>query len=187
MDRRRSGRRNIKPKKSLVQKCKDCLRQFIAFLFSNVGIICLVVGYTVGGAVMFQYIESEYKDMKDFKFTAKGYQEINVDADDKHFQFNDHEYNDNNTFAVNLDIFCNKTVEILWNFASSQVGSNDTEFKIKIERKLKKFQNIVVNGVKDLDYDGKFIYSDRWTISAAFLYCLTVITTIGKSFSIVSC
>lgn len=162
MDRRR-GRRNIKPKKSFVQKCKDCLRQFIAFLFSNVGIICLVVGYTAGGAVMFKNIESTYKTKPNFNFSPN-------------------EYNDTITFTENLNLFCNYTVEILWHFATSDVGLNKTEFLYKVGKELENFQNIVVTGVKEEDYDGVDTYSNKWTISAAFLYCLTVITTIGKQF-----
>jgi hypothetical protein len=36
---------------------KDYCREFIAFMFSNVGIIGLVVGYTIGGAFVFSAIE----------------------------------------------------------------------------------------------------------------------------------
>lgn len=58
MERKRSGRRYYnKRQKSWTQQCKDYLRQFIAFLFSNIGIICLVVGYTIAGAFMFIVIE----------------------------------------------------------------------------------------------------------------------------------
>jgi hypothetical protein len=58
MERKRSSRRYYnKRKKTWTQQCKDYLRQFIAFLFSNIGIICLVVGYTIAGAFMFIFIE----------------------------------------------------------------------------------------------------------------------------------
>lgn len=60
MERKRSGRRYYsKRKKTWTQQCKDYLRQFIAFLFSNIGIICLVVGYTIAGAFMFIVIEGK--------------------------------------------------------------------------------------------------------------------------------
>lgn len=38
-------------------RCKEYLRQFIAFMFSNIGIIGLVVGYTFAGSFMFTAIE----------------------------------------------------------------------------------------------------------------------------------
>lgn len=147
MERRRSSRRNTKPKKSWFQKFKDCLRQFIAFLFSNVGIICLVLGYTLAGAYMFKKIEGENAE--------------------------DH-------FKTDLSVFYNKTLENLWNIASMTIPTvNGTDFRDMAENELKKFQNMVTVGVKNSDYDGDTIYSERWSIYAAFLYCLTVITTIG--------
>lgn len=153
MERRRSGRRNTKPKKSWKQKCKDCLRQFFAFLFSNVGIICLVIGYTLAGAVMFMKIEGKKEG----------------EMDD--------EYN----FWNKLNTSYNETLEHLWNIASvTWFSENGVNFLNRTEDELKKFQAVVVNGVKISDYDGGSIYKDRWSIYAAFLYCLTVITTIGK-------
>ncbi|XKL64483.1 hypothetical protein PGB90_004569 [Kerria lacca] len=152
MERRRSGRRNTKPKKSWKQKCKDCLRQFFAFLFSNVGIICLVIGYTLAGAVMFMKIEGKKEG----------------EMDD--------EYN----FWNKLNTSYNETLEHLWNIASvTWFSENGVNFLNRTEDELKKFQAVVVNGVKISDYDGGSIYKDRWSIYAAFLYCLTVITTIG--------
>jgi ribosomal protein S27E len=148
MEKRRKGRRSAKPKKSWIQKCKDCLRQFIAFLFSNVGIICLVVGYTLAGAVMFKEIEGK---------------------------------NTEDNFKYELQNFYNLTLDNLWNFASLMTDSeNGSNFQAVTENELKKFQNIVTRGVKNSDYDGLKIYSERWSIYAAFLYCLTVITTIGE-------
>lgn len=148
MERRHSSRRSAKPKKSWFQKCKDCLRQFIAFLFSNVGIICLVLGYTLAGAYMFKKIEGGE--------------------------------NAENNFKANLSICYNETLEKLWTIASSTIPAlNGTDFRDMTEIELKKFQTVITIGVKDSDYDGDTIYSERWSIYAAFLYCLTVITTIG--------
>lgn len=144
----RRSRRNAKLKKSWIQKCKDCLRQFIAFLFSNVGIICLVVGYTLAGAFMFKKIEGE---------------------------------STNDTFIAELQKTYNETLEKLWKSASeSPDARNGIEFQLTTEHELRMFQNEVIKGVKNNDYDGTKTYSERWTIDAAFLYCLTVITTIGE-------
>ncbi|XP_014249504.1 TWiK family of potassium channels protein 18 isoform X1 [Cimex lectularius] len=51
--RRRSARR----KKTCGQKFLDFLRALAAFIFSNVGIVCLIVGYTILGAFLFAAIE----------------------------------------------------------------------------------------------------------------------------------
>uniref|UniRef100_A0A1B6I5R3 Potassium channel domain-containing protein n=1 Tax=Homalodisca liturata TaxID=320908 RepID=A0A1B6I5R3_9HEMI len=40
-------------------KCKEFFRQFIAFMFSNIGIIGLVVGYTIAGSFMFIALEKD--------------------------------------------------------------------------------------------------------------------------------
>jgi len=45
------------PKKSVWQRFKDGFRTFIAFIFSNVGICVVVIGYLILGAFMFQHIE----------------------------------------------------------------------------------------------------------------------------------
>ncbi|RVE47348.1 hypothetical protein evm_008029 [Chilo suppressalis] len=44
-------------KRRLAARARDCARQLLAFLFSNVGVIVLVVVYTIAGAFMFQAIE----------------------------------------------------------------------------------------------------------------------------------
>ena len=48
---RRSGR----------QRCADCCRQFIAFLFSTVGSCCLMVGYVVLGGLVFRGLEADHE------------------------------------------------------------------------------------------------------------------------------
>jgi len=52
---RRSRRRD----KTNTEKAKDCCRAFTAFVFSNVGIIALFLGYAIVGAIVFQKIEGE--------------------------------------------------------------------------------------------------------------------------------
>lgn len=58
----REGSRKIirKRRKPLGEKLADWFRAFIAFLFSNVGIVCLVVGYTIAGAFIFEAIEGSH-------------------------------------------------------------------------------------------------------------------------------
>jgi len=43
------------------QRCTDCCRQFIAFLFSTVGSCCLMVGYVVLGGLVFGGLEADYE------------------------------------------------------------------------------------------------------------------------------
>lgn len=58
--RGRSGRRKKKRQKPWSERIADWTRAFIAFLFSNVGIVCLVVSYTIAGAFLFQFIEGKH-------------------------------------------------------------------------------------------------------------------------------
>lgn len=53
----RGGRRRKRRRKPWGERIADWTRALIAFLFSNVGIVCLVVGYTIAGAFLFTHIE----------------------------------------------------------------------------------------------------------------------------------
>jgi len=53
------GRRRKRRRKPWGERVIDWTRALIAFLFSNVGIVCLVVGYTIAGAFLFKHIEGE--------------------------------------------------------------------------------------------------------------------------------
>lgn len=55
--RGRTGRRRKRKRKPWGERIADWTRTLIAFLFSNVGIVCLVVGYTIAGAFLFTHIE----------------------------------------------------------------------------------------------------------------------------------
>lgn len=63
-----SGGRNhhpsteVVPTQSSAAKCKDYCRKFLAFLVSHVGLCVLVVGYAIGGALVFQSIEAPHED-----------------------------------------------------------------------------------------------------------------------------
>ncbi|XP_054279624.1 potassium channel subfamily K member 18 isoform X2 [Macrosteles quadrilineatus] len=59
----RRGRSSERRRRTWSYRCKEYLRQFIAFMFSNIGIIGLVVGYTMAGSAMFMALEREaYKN-----------------------------------------------------------------------------------------------------------------------------
>jgi len=55
--RGRGGKRRKRKRKPWGERIADWTRALIAFLFSNVGIVCLVVGYTIAGAFLFIHIE----------------------------------------------------------------------------------------------------------------------------------
>lgn len=47
------------PKPPLAERAKEHCRQFIAFIFSNVGIIILVINYMIGGKLKLLHQNSQ--------------------------------------------------------------------------------------------------------------------------------
>ncbi|CAH1115293.1 unnamed protein product [Psylliodes chrysocephalus] len=148
MERRKSVRRQRKNTRPWLKKCKEFLRQFIAFLFSNVGIILLVGGYTIAGSFIFMTIEGKHK------------------------------------LKLKEEVLNNRTIfaEKLWNitFDLNQRVMEREHFNNSITELLILYQKIVVNFTRR-GYDGTddLTSSAQWSFAGAFLYSLTVITTIG--------
>ncbi|XP_044764164.1 potassium channel subfamily K member 18 isoform X2 [Coccinella septempunctata] len=67
----------------------------------------------------------------------------------------------------------------IWNQTLSMNPFTEEEYRKMLETELMKFQKSIVLSVRR-GYDGsKLSYSEQWSIAGAFLYSLTVITTIG--------
>ncbi|CAH0595558.1 unnamed protein product [Chrysodeixis includens] len=131
-------------KRRLASRIRDYVRGLLAFLFSNVGVIVLVVAYTIAGAFMFQAIE--------------GGSEMALDKQMSRARTNISQYLWHNvTLALNL--------------------FNETEVKERISLELVHYQSTIVSAVHK-GWDGGRS-SRQWSFSSAFLYSLTVITTIG--------
>ncbi|KAK9730570.1 Ion channel [Popillia japonica] len=150
MERQRSIRRRRRNEKNFAKKCKEYFRSFIAFMFSNVGIIGLVVGYAIAGAFIFIYIEEGYAKPS------------------------------NLTIGYNMTLYRNRTAIHLWDLTISMNVFNKTNWTQTITNELLIYQLNVTKAVKEKGYDGHEDNKKTWSISVAFLYSLTVITTIGK-------
>lgn len=140
--RSRGGRRRKRKRKPWNERIADWTRALIAFLFSNVGIVCLVVGYTIAGAFLFTHIE--------------GRTSSDVASD-----------------VIKLR---NLTAATLWELTSKEVVFSEKLWKAKVKDILENYQRKVVLAIKN-GYDG--VEENKWTFAGAFLYSLTVITTIG--------
>ncbi|XP_069699067.1 potassium channel subfamily K member 9 [Periplaneta americana] len=148
MERKRSTRRYGRyRKKTWGQKCKDFFREFIAFMFSNVGIIGLVVGYTIAGAFIFGAIEGNEAPLAN---------------------------------AVVLELR-NKTALKLWDLSCCGLNVfSEENWRENVSTELLEYQQLIVEAIQN-GFDGtdNVNQSLKWSFSGAFLYSLTVITTIG--------
>ncbi|XP_060829338.1 potassium channel subfamily K member 9 [Bombus pascuorum] len=139
----RGGRRRKRRRKPWGERIADWTRALIAFLFSNVGIVCLVVGYTIAGAFLFTHIE--------------GRNNLDIVGD-----------------VIRLR---NVTAATLWELTSKENVFSERIWKAKVKTILENYQKKMVMAIKN-GYDGGE-ENKRWSFAGAFLYSLTVITTIG--------
>lgn len=137
------SRRRKRRRKPWNKRLADWTRSLIAFLFSNVGIVCLVVGYTIAGAFLFAHIEGRTRS--------------NIANDE----------------VIKLR---NLTAATLWELTSKENVFSEKLWKAKVRDILENYQKRVVSAAKS-GYNG--VEENKWTFAGAFLYSLTVITTIG--------
>uniref|UniRef100_A0A182NN88 Potassium channel domain-containing protein n=1 Tax=Anopheles dirus TaxID=7168 RepID=A0A182NN88_9DIPT len=146
MERKRSIRRRQKP--PFAERAKDHCRNFTAFMFSNVGIIFLVVLYMIAGAFMFIAIEGN-------------------EALERFAQ---------------IPFKRNETAMRLWQISCCEVNVfNKSVFEEKVGNEIRAYQEKIVLWARR-GWQGSDITLESetpWSFSGAFLYSLTVITTIG--------
>uniref|UniRef100_A0AC34Q5B1 Potassium channel domain-containing protein n=1 Tax=Panagrolaimus sp. JU765 TaxID=591449 RepID=A0AC34Q5B1_9BILA len=136
------GRRH---RRSKVTRVVNLVKKIIAFFFSHVGLCALVIGYALGGAIIFRAVESPHEREIQGEVTRARQEAVNVAW--------------NTTFRVNkLD---------------------RAQWERTVYTQIKKFQRKCMWAIRR-GYDGKELgVSAQWTFTGAFLYSLTVITTIG--------
>ncbi|KAK6051593.1 Ion channel [Cooperia oncophora] len=72
-----------------------------------------------------------------------------------------------------------RAVDVVWNATFRVNRLNQDQWKSAVYKEVKKFQKICMQAIRK-GYDGKeFKQAAQWTFTGAFLYSLTVITTIG--------
>ncbi|WKX98206.1 hypothetical protein Q1695_013691 [Nippostrongylus brasiliensis] len=152
------GRRH---RRSKVTRVVNLVKKIIAFFFSHIGLCALVVGYALLGAVIFQAVEGPHEEQIQSSVTAARGRAVDVvwNATFRVNRLNQEQWKT----AVYKEVrFCSQRQLLL--IASVQ---------------MKKFQKICMQAIRK-GYDGKeFKQAAQWTFTGAFLYSLTVITTIG--------
>lgn len=76
----------------------------------------------------------------------------------------------------------NQTAEKLWILTCCECNPLvEEEWKAAAKESILAFQKSIVEAVQEKGYEGEDFIGNRWSFSGAFLYSLTVITTIGES------
>jgi len=128
---------------TFVESFKKLIRTVVAWIFSNVGVCVLVIGYLAVGAFMFKEIEAQESMGPD------------VIGDQRRL-----------------------TILLLWNSTVKHNMLDHTTWTKEVEDIIRQYQEAIVqaesDGLEDMEANVKI-----WNYSGAFLYSITVITTIG--------
>lgn len=130
---------------------KICVKRFIAFLFSHVGLTCVVVGYTILGGLIFKEIE-----LPEEKLTRQSVTETKDLYSQKITDF---------YFNADKEKILEKKA---WN---REMGKLLREYELEIFKFTKER-----NWDGQFEGDGY-----QWSFAESLLYSVTVITTIGKN------
>jgi potassium channel subfamily K protein len=136
----------------------NCCKKFVKFMFSHIGLMIMVVAYSVAGGFIFEHLEATNEKQECVK------------AMNKYFPME------------------NSTVIKLWEVAKIFCDDKDDDEKaeqanVEIQKLLEKFRDDVL----ELGYGGTNCTSMgepggpgfQWSFSGALLFSVTVITTIG--------
>jgi len=123
-------------------------------LFSNLGLLLLVIGYAVGGARVFMALEQEREDLAE---GAKITETQNV--------------NDAITFLK----------QQFWQYGTNEHKYNYTreEFKEQVRADLKAMERYVLEAHQTYGYDGTLEYEREFSFESTLLFTVTIMTTVG--------
>lgn len=131
-----------------------CLKRFITFLFSHVGLTCLVVGYAILGGILFKAVElpEEKKIRQDAVDTKNSYAKRIVELFDG---TNLQKVLDKPAISKRLDILLKEYQDEIYVFTEER----DWDGRFEGD-----------------DY--------QWSFAESLLYSVTVISTIGKTYQL---
>ncbi|CAG7727831.1 unnamed protein product [Allacma fusca] len=137
------------------RKVKNCIRIFLAHLFSHVGLCILIVSYACAGAFLFERLEAD----KELEIRAQT----------------------NATWNQNITQFRKDCVGELWNITIKFNVLYELNWTRSVDKVLKHFEEKVANTAAT---DGYLTYDEteskkKWSFSGALLYAVSIITTIG--------
>ncbi|XP_023226111.1 TWiK family of potassium channels protein 7-like [Centruroides sculpturatus] len=132
----------------------SCFKLFFRILFSHVGMLLLVAGYTILGAYIFVWVEKPAEEERRLEREV-----ISLTV------------NDSLTYLVNLFWY--------WHTINNDSKASWNE---KVYGELDNLNKFIIDAVTDYGYDGTFVREEwdyDWTLSNSLLYVVTISSTIG--------
>ncbi|KAK6192336.1 hypothetical protein SNE40_003820 [Patella caerulea] len=127
-----------------------CLKKFLVFLISQVGLTCMMVGYTIGGGFLFVWLESGHSKEVRENIGNIRHDQVKILWD----------------ITANLNILYEKN----WTVMAESVF---LKFQTDIYHAVKD------SGWDGQDSITKDVGDEEWSFAGSLLYSVTVITTIG--------
>ncbi|KAL3880760.1 hypothetical protein ACJMK2_032975 [Sinanodonta woodiana] len=125
-------------------------KRFVTFLFSHVGLTCLVVAYTILGGFIFMALESPYEIYQ---------RELTV---------------------TNQKVYLEQILNMVENTTMIDLQYNKLAWTGEMDHLLRRFQKEVYKFTNERNWDGRTGDEElQWSFAGALLYSVTVITTIG--------
>lgn len=139
------------------KKNPGCCKRVSKFLFSHIGLVAMVIIYSIAGAFLFQLLE-QHEEAKTCQ-EGKGQEETNI---------------------VNLR--SQLLTYIQFNISTNPNDpskDNETVANTKIDQWLEDFRTAVNDNRDTYKYTGQDCSSSKWSFGNSLLFAVTVITTIG--------
>lgn len=143
-------------------------RTFVQFLCSNMGLIIIVISYSVGGAFLFilleQYIELQNCQQANCKFN-------DIRSDSIYFVF----------FKLVIEnVSISNISESMYNYVLLAKSENITKIYDGVVSFLESFTDDIYDRRANLRYTGQDCSTvTGWTFCSALLFTITIITSIG--------
>jgi len=137
-----------------VQKGQPVWKVITNILFSHVGMFILVIGYCVGGAYMFMYLEAEREEQARLDKEAA-------------------------TLAVDDAVRYLKSA--FWQYGTNEAKYNYTrlEFKEAVTADLNALKRFVITANSESGYDTTNDFTRDFTFDMSVLFTITIMTTVG--------
>ncbi|KAK7087873.1 dentin sialophosphoprotein-like [Littorina saxatilis] len=153
--RRLTARRSSTRGRERRKKCIHCCKQFVAFLFSHIGLISLVVGYTIMGGFIFKALESPFERAVKFNITK------------------------------NRTAMQDRIISLATGFQLNEVTRDNLTKELDKElKKYQAFihKHTTENNWDGNEYleGSSGVQVEQWSFASALLYAITVMTTIGE-------